>query len=115
MKKSDKKIERTLCDKLTEVCEASLAKTAGFEWITHTVNYSNVSTSLNVICVFDTHASVEKAENNEHGRQLRQLIVDKLAQENIALKNLAKQISFDSEEACAAQHQENWDIRLSAH
>lgn len=119
MKKSDKKTERILCDKLTEVCEETLitnqAKAEGFEWLTHTVNYQNVSASLKVICVFDTVAAMQKAENNHIGNELRQLIINKLAEQRIVFNNSIKQISFDNEEACETQHQGNWNVRFKSH
>lgn len=104
-----------LCDTLTNVCEESLVKQQGFEWITHIVNYQKVAVSLKVICVFDTVEAKDKAEHSEYGEQLRQLIIDKLEEENIVFKNSAKQISFDSEEACEIQHQGNWNARLNSH
>jgi len=46
MRKTDKKRDNTLRLALTEVCDIALKDIAGFQWLTHCVNYSNFPQSL---------------------------------------------------------------------
>ncbi|HCC80946.1 MAG TPA: Fis family transcriptional regulator, partial [Methylophaga sp.] len=41
MRKTDKKIDNELRLKLTDVCEQGLKNIAGFQWLTHLVNYDD--------------------------------------------------------------------------
>jgi hypothetical protein len=112
MKKTDKKIENAIVKSLTEVCDVALKGIDGFEWITHFVNYGSVPQSLSVVCVFDTKASLSKVLSSGKDEELRQLIQQKLSTVNIHIKDIQKQVSFDTEEACKNVNGGNWDERF---
>lgn len=111
MKKSDKKIENQMRESLTEVCDVLLDQFPGFEWLTHTVNFSAFPRSLKIICIFENDAQISQIVINKEDVFIQNLIVHKLEQQGIKLN--AKQILFDSETKCAAQHNGNWAKRLT--
>jgi hypothetical protein len=113
MKKSDKKIENSIREALTAVCELALEDVAGFNWITHFVNYNDFPDSLSIVCVFasnDELASVVSTHQNDY---LRTLIREKLAAAGIPIANMRHQVSFDTQEACDNQHDGKWHLRFS--
>ena len=59
MRKTDKKIDKQLRETLTQVCDTALKDYCGFEWLTHTVNYSDFPSSLHITCVFDTNEHLD--------------------------------------------------------
>ncbi len=113
MRKSDKKIENQLRLALTDVCEAALKEIEGFKWLTHTINYTQFPKSLNVICVFETKETLKNYLMLNEGIALPTLIQATLKSINIELKNPVKQVLYDTEEACAEEHNGNWSQRLS--
>ncbi|WP_027856360.1 hypothetical protein [Marinobacterium jannaschii] len=114
MKKSDKKTEAQICQALTDVCDIALDQVAGFEWITHQVNYNRFPHSLQIVCVFRDEAARTALLLKHEDLFLRQLIVDKLAGIGVKLPRAERQISFDSEEACQRDHAGRWNHRLSS-
>lgn len=112
MKKSDKKIENSLRESLTKVCELALEEVEGFEWITHLVNYDRFPQSLKIICVFNTNEQCAAAISNKQDVYLVQLIQQELAKAAIKVKELSSLVSFDTEENCSAQHGGKWNLRL---
>ena len=112
MKKTDKKIENNLIAALNEVCQIALDQVAGFEWITHLVNYSNFPNSLSVICVFDTNQALAEAKANEQDVFLAQIIKQKLAALGIKIKDTKYHVSFDTEQACLSEHGGQWQQRF---
>lgn len=113
MKKSDKKIENTLRETLTEVCEVALKELAGFRWITHLVNYSAFPKSLSIVCIFDTDKDLSNLRTSCGDDYLRKLIKERLAAVGIPIKDIQRQLSFDTEEACKKQHGGRWTERFS--
>ncbi|GGQ12821.1 Fis family transcriptional regulator [Shewanella litoralis] len=113
MRKTDKKIDNQLRQSLTEVCDHALAAYAGFEWLTHTVDYNTFPKSLRIVCVFDTEALLTQLNHNGHKLELLQLIKGTLAKDGIVLNNIEQHVKFDTEAACAQQHHGNWALRLS--
>lgn len=109
MRKTDKKIDNRIRLVLTEACELALARYAGFEWLTHLVDYNRFPESLAVICIFDTNANLAIADQ----QAMCTLIRDKLASIDIRVKNPHQLVSFDSEENCSAEHSGRWNERLS--
>jgi hypothetical protein len=91
MKKTHKKIDNAICLVLTQLCETKLKKIDGFQWITHTVNYNQFPTSLQVSCIFDSEASLATINK----APLRQAIQQQLAKLDIAIP--PQQISFDTQ------------------
>ena len=112
MRKMDKKIENQLRLVLIDVCEIALKEIDGFQWLTHTVNYSNFSKSLKVVCVFDTNENVSffKSENNQD--KLAALIELRLAAIDIKVKSMVDHIIYDTEENCSRDNDGNWSARL---
>ncbi|WP_371185500.1 Fis family transcriptional regulator [Thalassotalea maritima] len=113
MRKSDKKIDNQLRQVLTDVCEMSLKDIHGFQWLTHTVNFSNFPSSLRIVCVFDTNENRQRYLSSEHKQRLQSRIKGEFDALGIALKHIAKHIVYDSEENCAEQHNGNWAKRLA--
>lgn len=111
MKKSDKKTEQAIINALTDVCDEAKTHITGFEWLTHTVNYKNFPASLRVACVFVDAASQQQAIDQHKAEQLLMDIQNTLKHCDIQIKT--SQISIDNEEACNAQHQGDWQLRLS--
>ncbi|KZN30442.1 hypothetical protein N480_05675 [Pseudoalteromonas luteoviolacea S2607] len=112
MRKSDKKLEKSIVTALTEACEEALKQYDGFQWLTHIVNYQRFPDSLSVICVFDNKAHLRLAINDDKGEQFKILIEGKLSSCNIKVKGIKKRILFDTEEACNNEHGGNWNKRL---
>ncbi len=113
MRKSDKKIDKQLCQQLTEVCSKALENIEGFQWLTHVVNYSNFPKSLRVICVFDTNQHLDSYLQSTNPDYLQSLINIALAELNIKLNNIANCVVLDTEQNCQQQHKGNWAMRLS--
>lgn len=112
MKKSDKKQDNRLRHQLTRVCEDALETHPGFRWLTHTVNYQRFPQSLSIICVFESEDDIEQLYLHQQEQPLLRAIKTALANENIHLKHPHRHIRFDSESACAREHQGNWQRRL---
>lgn len=115
MKKTVKKLDDSVVKALTKVCELAKYEIPGFEWITHTIQYDNFPASLVVICVFDTQASLDSAQLAELDVYLRRQIQRQLLKVGVKLKDARHHVRYDSEEACDAQHQGNWQLRLKIH
>lgn len=112
MNKSDKKREKALRESLTDVCDIALESIAGFQWITHTVDYQRFPESLRVIAVFATEAERIQAQSHKEDLFLSSLVTDKLSAAGIHFKKPEKQLFFDSEEACEIQCGGDWHKRL---
>ena len=93
MRKTDKKIENKLRQVLTEVCDFALQEIAGYQWISHSVNYNRFPDSLVITCMF---ANKESAINAQQQGELISEIEKKLNSMAINLKNSQKQIRFES-------------------
>ena len=113
MKKSDKKIDNSLREALTKVCETALGSVDGFVWLTHVVNYNAFPNSLKIVCVFETDDSLSNAYAAKQDDYLCQRIREELSAVNIKLTKLRQQVSFDSEEACERSHNGKWNDRLA--
>ncbi|MCE2593655.1 Fis family transcriptional regulator [Motilimonas cestriensis] len=113
MRKIDKKIEQQIVTALTQVCDQALTKVAGFEWLTHSVNYQQVSTSLLVTCVFTEQDQLRQCLVDKQDALFKQWVEQALAKQGIKLKNVQRQVQFDSESACKEQHNGNWSKRLA--
>ena len=112
MKKTDKKYEKAIREALTEACDIALDEVAGFQWLTHQVNYSRFPDSLSVVCIFDTNSELASALLAKQDDFLRSLIREKLSAVGISIKDMVRQVSFDTEEACALEHGGKWQQRL---
>ena len=112
MKKTDKKIENAIRLALTEVCDIALDEVPGFQWLTHRVNYSSFPDSLSVVCIFATNTDLANAIIAKQDDFLRSLIREKLSAAGISIKDTARQVRFDTEEACALEHGGRWQERF---
>jgi len=98
MRKTDKKLENTITKALKESCESALDEFEGFQWLTHTVNFSNFPDSLRVICTFDTQANLLSFHKDNDDQVFRSIIQKNLLNVGIKLGNVNSQVSFDLEE-----------------
>lgn len=112
MRKTDKKIDNQLRLVLTDVCEISLKKIDGFQWLTHLVDYSSFPKSLMVICIFDTNAKLEYFQTTASQKELESLIKSKLLEIGVKVNNVYDHITYDSEESCEKEHDGKWAARL---
>jgi len=99
MKKTDKKIDKQICQALTKACEMAKDDVPGFQWLTHLVNYNQFPESLSVICVFDTKAELEQARQLKKDQLIVGFIKSELEQINIRFKEINRHISFDTEKS----------------
>ncbi|WP_286267242.1 Fis family transcriptional regulator [Thalassotalea atypica] len=114
MRKSDKKKDNEIRLALTDVCNNALENISGFQWLTHVVNYDNFPSSLKVICVFDSQASLARCISQDKTNYICNLVSSKLSEIGINVKHLNKQITFDSEEQCQKQDGGRWNHRLNS-
>lgn len=113
MTKTEKKIDNNLCKVLTNVCEDVKDDLQGFQWLTHTVNYANFPASLKIICVFSTNADIAQLTTSKQDLRLQGLLSQALNAVDVKLKNISKQVKFDSEENCTRDNAGNWTKRLA--
>jgi len=112
VKKTDKKYEKAIRAALTEACDIALDEVPGFKWLTHKASYSRFPDSLSVVCIFDTKSELASALLTQQDGFLRSVIREKLSAVGITLKDMARQVSFDTEEACTLEHGGRWQERL---
>lgn len=112
MKKTDKKIENSIRETLTEVCEIALEEVVGFKWLTHFSDYKNFPRSLSVVCIFNTNNDLSSAYSTHKDDYLRSLIKEKLSAVDIHIKDIRHQIRFDTEEACDNENGGKWHERF---
>lgn len=113
MRKSDKKLDNDIRKRLGVLCEEEFESIDGFQWLTHTVNYSNFPTSLNIICVFETDDNVRQFLASTDKNKAISTVESALFKLNIKLKTPSKHFRFDSEEACNRENKGNWAMRLA--
>ena len=113
MKKTDKKIDKQLCQALTKACETAKKEVQGFQWLTHLVNYNQFPDSLSVICIFATKVELDQARQESKNQLIVSLIKSELEQINIRLKDTNRHVSFDTEEACEEEHNGKWQKRFN--
>lgn len=114
MKKADKKIDNQICQALTKVCEVAKQEVHGFQWLTHRVIYNQFPKSLSVICIFNTKAELEQMRQSGKDQLIISLIKTELEQIKINLKEISRNVSFDTEEACEAEHNGKWQKRFNS-
>ena len=112
MKKTVKKLDNNVIKALTIVCEAFKDKEVGFEWLTHTADYANFPGSLIVTCVFKSNIDLQNAKNNQVDIEIRTQIQKQLFKAGVLLKDAKRHVCFDTEEACSAESDGNWKLRL---
>lgn len=110
--KQIKQLDKQIVRQLTQVCHLAQNEIDGFVWLTHTVDYTNLDKSLKVIFVFTT-SELQTCAEAESANKMKAWVVEYLQALEIKLNNADKQIQFDSEQACDAQHNGNWQHRLA--
>lgn len=113
MKSTVKKLDDNVVKALTKVCEDAKLQLEGFDWLTHRADYSNFPASLAVTCVFLTEQQLRQALELNKDVYLRKQVQKHLLKAGILLKDVRRNVFLDSEEACAAGHNGNWDRRLA--
>jgi len=103
MNKTLKKREANIVKALMAVCEDAKLHVSGFEWLTHKVDYANFPASLEVICVFDTNASLAQAKLNHKDQYLIKSVHTHMLKIGVLLKHAKQNVRFDTEEAGASQ------------
>jgi hypothetical protein len=109
MRKSDKKRDNAIRLALTEACETAREHYAGFEWLTHFVDYHHFPDSLSVVCIFDTNANLAVSDREA----VRSLIRGELASIDVRIRHPQRQIRFDTEENCESENDGRWQARFS--
>jgi len=94
MKKTDKKTDNQIRIVLTEVCEFALDSIAGYEWITHTVNYDVFPASLRITCAFVSQQAIDDLKRSQQDLVLKKEITKKLAAVGVKVSDLNKQVKF---------------------
>lgn len=113
MRKSDKKLDNQIRKALTQICEDALKDIDGFNWLTHTVTYSNFPQSMKVICVFDTNESLDRYLLSDRNNYFQQAVKLELTKLNVKVKHISNHVLFDTEENCEIHNDGNWALRLS--
>ncbi len=111
--KTQKKIDNNVRKALTAACEDCLKDVAGFQWLTHQVNYTNFPASLFVTCVFDNDQQLEQAHEQGQTLMIQKRVQTALLKIGVKLKSAVTQVVFDTEEACAEKHDGDWTLRLA--
>jgi hypothetical protein len=113
MNKTVKKLDNNVVKALTIACEIAKQEIIGFEWLTHSANYSNFPGSLMITCVLDKPQSLDVMLVNEQDIELRKQIQKQLLKAGILLKDVRRHVFFDTEEACLMEHNGDWKRRLA--
>ncbi len=112
LNKTSQKIDNSITKALTHACQLSLKEVAGFLWLTHRVNFTNFPASLVITCVFSNEVEISDMKLQQHDELLRVTIQKHLLKVGVVVKNISKQVRFDSEEACLREHNGEWPERL---
>ncbi|MBD1389627.1 Fis family transcriptional regulator [Neiella sp. HB171785] len=112
MRKTDKKLENQLRVVLTDVCDHMLTHVAGFQWLTHLVNYSQFPKSLKVVLIFDSNERLQRFLSLPVKDQVAEQIDAALSQIGLKLKNVNQHITYDTEENCERHNGGKWNERL---
>lgn len=114
MNKTAKKLEKNVVKALTQACESCKEFVTGFDWLTHTADYSDFPASLHITCVFDSEDAKVAATVSQHASMMSE-IENHLANYGVTLNKIERHVSFDSEQACKREHGGNWQLRLAQH
>lgn len=114
-KRDHARIERRLVARLTEACETAKGEISGFDWLTHTVDYTAFPQSLRVTWVFDTRANKDLALATGADQRICELTAAALQEADIPHAAINRCVHFDCEEDCQRQHGGDWRVRLARH
>ena len=113
MNKTVKKLDNNVVKALTIACEMAKQDVVGFEWLTHSANYSKFPGSLVITCVLDTSHSLDVLLASEQDKELQKQIQKQLLQAGILLKDVRRHVFFDTQQACLLEHNGDWKRRLA--
>jgi hypothetical protein len=113
MNKTVKKLDNNVVKALTIACENAKQEIVGFEWLTHSANYSNFPGSLVVTCVLHNQESLDVLLAQQKDQELRKQIQKQLLKAGILLKDVRRHVFFDTEQACLLEHNGDWKRRLA--
>ncbi|MFQ3188943.1 MAG: hypothetical protein ACI936_000063 [Paraglaciecola sp.] len=113
MNKTVKKLDNNVVQALKIVCENAKQDIIGFEWLTHSADYSNFPGSLVITCVLDQIDSLDSMIASEQDKILRKQIQKQLLKAGILFKDIRQHVFFDTEQACLLEHNGNWKRRLA--
>ena len=108
MKKDNKKTDKKIVRALSNVCDILIVELEGFCWLTHFVDYANVSQSLRIVIVFDTDLALADAVRTELKKTVSGLVKEQLERSGILIVNCEKALLFDSEERGADIDSVQW-------
>lgn len=108
MRKTDRKTENLIIRALTEACNIALERFDGFRWLTHFVDYQRFPVSLTIVCVYDTNAQLAHTDREA----MCELINTELAAVGIPIKDIRRQVRFDTEENCNDENNGKWRERF---
>jgi hypothetical protein len=103
MRKSDKKLEKSIVSALTLACEQIKDCVDDFIWLTHDVDYKNFPDSLVITCVFNSNQAIELAQSNGELNLLTSIINKQLEKLNIKIKTDKLSIKFATEAELAKE------------
>jgi hypothetical protein len=84
----------------------------GFEWLTHSADYANFPASLVVTCVFDNNQALQEAIAKNQDKDIRKSVQRRLLKVGILLKDVRRNVCFETEQACIAEHHGDLKNRL---
>lgn len=108
-----KKLEEALSDHLGKACKAAKEELAGFQWVTHVLDYSDVQNSIQVVWVFDTNENLATAMREGYDSYLAHLTARALEAAGLSISDVRQHLDFDSEEECTRVHGGDWQVRLT--
>jgi len=115
MRKTDKKIDNQIRCELTIMCEEALKNIKGFEWLTHTADFSNFPQSLKVYFIFDERVNINNYLESHRKNNIMSDLSTAFKKINVKINNIEDYIFYDSQDDCEYQHGGNWVLRLKQH
>ncbi|OOE86144.1 hypothetical protein BZG73_05875 [Salinivibrio siamensis] len=94
MRKTDKKYDKAIREALTEVCELTMEKVEGFEWLTHEVNYQRFPQSLTVRLMFKDRQTLASFEQSDDYQRALDDMQSRLAAAGVTLKNITRHVQL---------------------
>ena len=114
MKKHDRKTENKIVKALNNTCNELMSDSVGFCWLTHFVDYADVSKSLRMVCVFDTNLSLVKAQREGLAQAIPSTVERYLKKEGILVFNVESAVYLDTEENGADVNSPGWCRKYSS-
>ncbi|SIN88350.1 hypothetical protein [Salinivibrio sp. ES.052] len=94
MRKTDKKYDKAIREALTDVCELTMEKVEGFEWLMHEVNYQRFPQSLTVRLMFKDRQTLASFERSDDYQAALNEMQTRLAAVGVTLKNINRHVEL---------------------